>query len=131
MTSRRYAAAVEALHALFEKSGECPKCEVRQFFPMQFVNDGGHITYPLVCALCGYRARVMVPKRVIAQLELEAPELARAWALPHCAVCGALGAEEHHWAPWSKFGEESERWPTSPLCQRCHARWHQVMTPAG
>ena len=51
------------------------------------------------------------------------------WKRPSCEVCGTEGAENHHWAPSALFGSESERWPQSYLCQPCHARWHQVVTP--
>ena len=49
---------------------------------------------------------------------------------PQCEVCGAKGAERHHWAPWALFGDEAERWPQSMLCVPCHLRWHQIVTPS-
>ena len=42
----------------------------------------------------------------------------------HCEKCGHSGAEIHHWAPRHIFGKDSDTWPTSPLCVRCHREWH-------
>lgn len=50
-------------------------------------------------------------------------------SVPPCCVCGARGAELHHWAPRAKF-DDCEVWPTAWLCPRCHARWHNVMRSA-
>jgi hypothetical protein len=41
-----------------------------------------------------------------------------------CEKCGGQSAEIHHWAPRHIFKEDSETWPTSPLCVRCHREWH-------
>lgn len=46
-----------------------------------------------------------------------------------CAVCGARGAELHHWAPRGLFGEDADKWPTDFLCRPCHMKWHALMTP--
>jgi hypothetical protein len=46
-----------------------------------------------------------------------------------CCICGAIGAENHHWAPRHLFHDECEKWPQSPLCVPCHLRWHNVVTP--
>jgi hypothetical protein len=43
---------------------------------------------------------------------------------PVCAVCGATGAENHHWAPRHIFGQEADGWPQSWLCPVCHNEWH-------
>jgi ribosomal protein L40E len=49
---------------------------------------------------------------------------------PLCERCGAEGTEIHHWAPKHLFGAwESTQWPTSHLCRRCHAEWHNRVTP--
>lgn len=51
-------------------------------------------------------------------------------ALGPCVVCGSIdNIERHHWAPFHLFGAECDKWPTSPLCQPCHVRWHQIVTP--
>ena len=49
-----------------------------------------------------------------------------------CAVCGAVGAEYHHWAPQSMreaFGLEWPQWPTAYLCKAHHDQWHKIVTP--
>jgi len=46
-----------------------------------------------------------------------------------CEVCGAIGVEEHHWAPRFIFGEEADKWPVSRLCPKCHSLWHAKVTP--
>lgn len=47
-----------------------------------------------------------------------------------CEVCGSTGdTQVHHWAPFHLFGDESYDWPTGHLCQACHTRWHQLVTP--
>lgn len=35
---------------------------------------------------------------------------------------------EHHYAPKYAF-EDADDWGTILLCQHCHRRWHEVMTP--
>lgn len=46
-----------------------------------------------------------------------------------CIVCGALGAELHHWAPKHLFGDNAEAYPKSFLCHHHHMQWHDLMTP--
>ncbi len=48
-----------------------------------------------------------------------------------CADCGAPETELHHWAPRALFGDEADQWPTTNLCSRCHARWHQMLKIRG
>ena len=50
---------------------------------------------------------------------------------PHetCARCQKVAyLEEHHWAPRHLF-IDPDSWPTSRLCQPCHAEWHRIVTP--
>lgn len=47
---------------------------------------------------------------------------------PPCVVCGALGTEEHHWAPKELFPETYHKWPTAYLCSNCHKEWHNRIT---
>ena len=48
-----------------------------------------------------------------------------------CVVCGARGAEMHHWAPRAIFGkDECEQWPKDFLCKSCHDLWHLKVTPS-
>jgi hypothetical protein len=47
-----------------------------------------------------------------------------------CEHCGSYrDLQLHHWAPWALFGAECNEWPTSWLCQPCHALWHKTVTP--
>lgn len=91
------------------------------------VNAGGHHTYPWVYSHCG-RATRFEKKRAVINAGLTPDPIASRRPRPVCAVCGAEGAERHHWAPESIFGAgEANRWPTSYLCQRHHAEWHRLM----
>ena len=45
-----------------------------------------------------------------------------------CIRCGALGAEEHHYAPKHLF-EDAHEWGTVPLCIWHHREWHRIVTP--
>lgn len=50
----------------------------------------------------------------------------------YCAICGAVGAEVHHFAPQSLqtyFGDNWHKWPTINLCCTCHRLWHIAVTP--
>lgn len=50
----------------------------------------------------------------------------------YCDICGALGAQLHHFAPQSMsemFGENYHKWPTINLCVDCHRLWHVIVTP--
>jgi hypothetical protein len=46
----------------------------------------------------------------------------------HCARCGQTDepTEIHHWAP-NEFFADSQDWPTSELCKKCHTLWHKIM----
>jgi hypothetical protein len=49
-----------------------------------------------------------------------------------CAVCGAHGVSEHHWAPQSMrelFGSDWHNYPTDYLCKKHHELWHALVTP--
>src|SRR5574340_592934 len=46
-----------------------------------------------------------------------------------CIVCGAVGAELHHWAPKHLFGDTAEAYPKSYLCHHHHMLWHDLVTP--
>ena len=47
---------------------------------------------------------------------------------PPCAVCGAIGTEEHHIAPKELFPDTFELWPKVYLCKDHHAEWHNKIT---
>jgi len=51
--------------------------------------------------------------------------------LAQCCVCGANGAQLHHFAPQSlvaHFGNEWHNWPTAYLCLDHHRQWHEIVT---
>jgi hypothetical protein len=74
---------------------------------------------------------VCVPKAIMKNHALRAGVNLEYSAPPEdthaCEVCGHLGTERHHWAPYYLFGNESEAWPKSFLCQACHAKWHRII----
>lgn len=125
----KYFTAIERLQSLYEAAGNCEKCDAFAWEYREVKNKGGHTTFPLFCAECDYKRGIYVPKVVVTAIGDKVPEWRDGRALPRCEVCSEAGAEEHHWAPWAIFGDESARWPRGFLCQACHARWHQLVTP--
>jgi DNA-directed RNA polymerase subunit M/transcription elongation factor TFIIS len=127
--------------------GKCSSCGHDEFTIGEGRNVRGDPTYPFVCDRCGYvEAQYAKRKDAMAYAQDHGPlrrvitttergvargKIAPSHAMTEpCAVCGATGdSQEHHWAPWHLFGDEAERWPTSWLCQKCHTRWHQIVTP--
>jgi hypothetical protein len=108
----------------------CSSCGfLRSWEVRRCVNQAGQETFVFVCSACGTRTRHFVPKRAVAAVGIE-PEDIEPTGLRHtCEVCGAEGAESHHWAPSFIFGDEADRWPRSFLCVPCHVRWHSLVTP--
>lgn len=127
--------------------GRCAKCGYGGFVICEGRNARGEPTYPFVCNQCGY-IEAQYAKRKVAmdyaakhgplqrvvttteRMQLSGRSVATDSMTIPCEVCGSVGAtQEHHWAPWHLFGEEAQRWPKSMLCQPCHTRWHQIVTP--
>ena len=126
---------------------DCRECGSAEFFIGEGRNARDAVIYPHVCKRCGwvsdqYASRAQANAYIAefgplvrVQTKSERMRVAgKAGPTPAmtkpCEVCGAIGdSQEHHWAPWFLFGPEAERWPTSWLCQPCHTRWHQVVTP--
>ena len=46
-----------------------------------------------------------------------------------CAICGKLGAANHHYAPRYLFGDDCENWTQVYLCEYHHKLWHDRVTP--
>ncbi len=109
----------------------CPECgadDEDRWELRTFMNSGGHTTYPWCCRYCGHNTHIYEKKRAVITAGLCPDPLPNRRSRPICAVCGVEGAEAHHWAPKSVFGEiESDDWPISYLCQKHHAEWHQRM----
>lgn len=52
------------------------------------------------------------------------------YSLDHiCSVCGTVGAALHHFAPRYIFKDEADKWATGYLCETCHKKWHDLVTP--
>lgn len=104
--SRRHLAKQESSNGQWRVGQWCPDCA--RFQPPQFLrlkDVPGWESLPLAYSLLGTKDR-------------------------ECDACGEVtSVQEHHWAPRHLFGDECESWPKGWLCQPCHTRWHQVVTP--
>jgi hypothetical protein len=108
----------------------CSSCGfLRSWEVRRCVNQAGHETFVFVCSACSTRTQHFVSKRAVAAAGIEPENIEPTRPRHTCQVCGAEGAENHHWAPSFIFGEEAERWPQSFLCVSCHTRWHNLVTP--
>jgi len=108
----------------------CKKCEFeKQWEVRRCVNQGGHETYLFVCGHCGERTTHFVSKSAVVAEGLKPDDIEPRRPRHKCEVCGADGAENHHWAPWFIFDSEANSWPQSFLCPSCHKRWHDLVTP--
>lgn len=108
----------------------CKYCGAKAWFIGHYVDAGGQAKYPWVCMACGKRSQIFAKRGAVLAAGVQPKELQSSTPPPVCEVCGKEGAELHHWAPSAIFGHhEAEKWPTSFLCQQCHARWHHLVTP--
>ena len=83
----------------------------------------GSTVHPYYCGNCLRHTQAYVKKSLARRLGCDhIIHLVRQEEKRVCEVCGAVGAERHHWAPGYLFGPESDRWPTSLLCVPCHRR---------
>jgi hypothetical protein len=131
-----------------DRAKKCPHCGLSPMAIGITQNRAGATVYPFFCDGCGEVTQQYASRAASAEYALHGPlrevmtKTARKVALglapaeiekrimPPCEVCGSTDKiEEHHWAPWHLFGEEAEKWPKSYLCQPCHVRWHQTVTP--
>ncbi|MEH6652094.1 MAG: hypothetical protein V7707_18890 [Motiliproteus sp.] len=108
---------------------ECHGCGFRSWELVKCRNQGGIVQYFFICDECGYRKKQYLSHKLIKLTGVDPREVQPVYPRHRCEVCGADGAQNHHWAPKALFGEEAYRWPTSHLCQSCHTRWHQLVTP--
>ncbi len=109
---------------------ECPKCKQSKCWFIGFYTDaGGAPKYPFVCFNCGHRTQHFVKRKIVQNSGIE-PKILDPKIPPYfCEVCNSEGAQNHHWAPWALFGNEANSWPQSYLCQTCHQKWHNIVTP--
>ena len=132
-----------------ERYNACAACGSKNIAIGEARKIRGHVIHPYNCADCGKvmlqyaskaaaRAYSMTTRRAlkrgytVTERRMAAGEIdaARFDHNQPCEVCGSTGdTQVHHWAPFHLFGEESIDWPTGHLCQACHTRWHQVVTP--
>lgn len=108
---------------------ECHKCGWHSWELVKQKNRGGTWQYRYMCQNCEYLVPKFVKKSDIQSSGFDVDTVPIMGDRHTCEVCGHNGAQNHHWAPWALFGEEAESWPQSYLCQTCHTRWHQVVTP--
>lgn len=125
----------------------CEKCGLNEMEIGEAQTTDGRTIYPFVCVVCG-KVHTQYAKRAVALEHIRKtgkplpqvktatqskPErfaaAAEAARNRRCEVCGEGYAQWHHWAPYHLFGVEAERWPKGLLCQPCHTRWHQIVTP--
>jgi hypothetical protein len=95
---------------------------------VRLVTRSGAACYPWACAACGAISTAYIWGALAAPLATYTVDR-REQDPQHCAVCGTLGAEVHHWAPRHLFGDEADDWPVALLCVKCHKRWHDLVTP--
>lgn len=132
-----------------ERAKRCPACGGSAMAIGVTKNRAGVTIHPFFCLHCGEVTQQYASKKAAADyaskhgaltevltktgakvLRGEVPAEIERRAMPPCEVCGSTEKiEEHHWAPFHLFGLEYDKWPTSFLCQPCHVRWHQIVTP--
>ena len=105
------------MHLQYGTNNRCWVCQI----------CGQSVSHKVVCDGKGH----WIPKDFMASIDntklpVHRPTHVR---LRRCAVCGADGAELHHFAPRAFFGKECERWPKAYLCRTCHRCWHELVTP--
>ena len=94
-----------------------------------YTDAGGAPKYPFVCVGCGNRTQGFAKRKAVEESGIDVQQLHPSEIPYICEVCGAKGAQMHHWAPYHLFDSEADRWPVSYLCRACHSRWHAVVTP--
>jgi len=111
---------------------ECDKCGWTHWQIIQTQNSAKHPQYRYACQGCERLATKYIAKRKLIAAGINPDNVPYHHVkrdYKNCDVCSKEGAELHHWAPYAYFGNEAEKWPTSYLCQKCHVRWHQLVTP--
>lgn len=107
----------------------CDKCGSHRIAIGTYTISSGATVYPYVCADCGVRRTSCFAPKEKGMREANPKFVFVSEYRKPCERCGVLGAEYHHWAPFHLFGLESDKWPGSYLCVKCHHRWHSIVTP--
>ena len=82
----------------------CPECGWHSWNFAKCKNQGGTYQYFFMCTGCGYRQKKYIPYKVIQAAGVEPDEVQPIEPRHKCEVCGADGAQNHHWAPYALFG---------------------------
>jgi len=78
----------------------CPECGFHNAWTVvKCRNQGGSLQHLFMCN-CGHRTTHFISKKAIEVAGIEALEVQPRHKRHKCEVCGADGAENHHWAPW-------------------------------
>lgn len=110
-------------------SHPCKHCGWTDWGVGHYVDSGGQPRYPFYCMHCRKRIPGFAKRKAVEKSNVDIKEMFPLQLPFICEVCGAEGAQNHHWAPWHIFGNEANSWPQSYLCQPCHERWHALVTP--
>jgi len=107
-------------------------------YPQRMITSSGIAHVHLFCRRCTYRTGARkhadyTPEQIASMpiYRVNTCWSCKGAGCQHCtcAHCGSQdGTELHHWAPRHLF-DDSDRWPTSPLCRDCHRLWHATVTP--
>lgn len=118
-----------------EKVTECKYCrQARQVRLVRNITGSGSSQVYWQCKTCRRNAygggQYIDHKPIIAfGKPIENIPVIEDYRVEKCAVCGALGAEYHHWAPRHLFGDDADKWPGAYLCKQHHDLWHRLVTP--
>ena len=123
----------------------CNRCQQRTLMHFSITADGTR-QYRWYCEKCDRcwspdnNSGYFIPHKVVESLLSKLSDAQRisfdnerclADYRVECAICGALGAQNHHFAPQSLrqyFGDDFEKYPQVFLCDYHHRLWHEVVT---
>ena len=109
---------------------KCQKCNSENMGIITYHTASGSIVYPWCCIDCNKRTTHYVSKKDFAiHADFLTDIVHHSEYKQICQVCGTIGAELHHYAPYYLFKEECNAWPTGYLCIPCHKKWHKLVTP--
>jgi transcription elongation factor Elf1 len=124
-------------NTLLSRPVKCKHCKADSLSILHMrIERSGAETFCRTCSACGRYApdggAVWVGRDAVyshlSQPEIDGLPVIRPDYSLRCAVCGARGVEEHHWAPQAMFDNPNE-WPRDYLCKKHHDEWHLKVTP--
>ena len=122
----------------------CKRCKTTKHVKLRRqISGNGATTFIWHCGQCGHVAdnqNPFISKKKVAEwiaskrLPVSSPDdipLANDYRETKCEVCGATGAEYHHWMPQCFHDQidSAQNWPGAMLCKTCHDTWHETVTP--